>query len=103
MPDLSCEARNCAHNKDSRCSIDCITVGGRCAEKANATCCENFTEQTTPQTLTDAGRLHLAIDCQAKNCRYNSDCSCFADAVNICGCNACDCKENECSTFTVKH
>ena len=103
MPDLSCEARNCAHNKDSRCSIECITVGGRCAKKPNATCCENFTEQTTPETLTNVGRPHLSIDCQAKNCRYNSDCSCFADAVNICGCDACDCKETECSTFRIKH
>lgn len=102
MPDLSCEAVNCAHNKNRRCSIDSITVGGRCAQNSCSTCCENFTEQTTPETLGSRERRNLFIDCQARNCRYNSDCSCFADAVSICGCDACDCKETECSTFRKK-
>lgn len=99
MPYLSCEATNCAHNKNRRCSIENITVSGRTAKRSDGTCCENFTEQTTPESLKRHERQDLSIDCHAKNCCFNSDCNCYADSVNICGCDACTCKETECSTF----
>ncbi len=102
MPYLSCEAINCAHNKDRRCSIENITVGGRSAKRPDGTCCENFTEQSTPRTLEACACDGLSIDCHARNCKYNSDCNCYADKVDICGCDACECKETECSTFRTK-
>ncbi|MBS5736590.1 MAG: DUF1540 domain-containing protein [Clostridiales bacterium] len=102
MPDLSCDALNCAHNKNRRCSINSIIVGGRYAKNSVGTCCENFTEQTTPETLTSRELTDLSIDCQAKNCRYNSDCNCYANSVSIGGRDACECRETECSTFRKK-
>ena len=102
MPDLYCEASNCAHNKNRLCSIDNITVSGKTAVRADGTCCENFTEQTTPESLINKGEKKTFIDCYAENCRYNEDLNCYADSVNICGEEACRCKETECKTFSKK-
>ena len=39
MADLKCGVKNCVYNCDCLCSKGDIMVGGKHAEKKNATCC----------------------------------------------------------------
>lgn len=101
MPLLSCSAVKCIYNTEHYCSKGDIMVDGDEAVKSSETCCSSFCERGTDSASNCVSEPsgHIAVDCSACNCRYNEEEVCHAEKVDICGPNACQCKQTECGTF----
>lgn len=101
MPGLICSAQSCVYNNAMYCSRGDIQVGGENAKVCQDTCCESFQKRKCEQTLCSVGisSTHASIKCEAENCRYNENCACHADHVDIAGAAAGSCEETECVTF----
>lgn len=101
MAELKCGVENCGYNQDCYCCKGDIMVGGQHACDCGDTCCESFLqrkEDSYTSSLCHPSRT-ISIDCEAANCKYNSNYKCYAEHVDIKGCGAADCKETECATF----
>ncbi len=101
MAELKCGVENCGYNQDRCCCKGDIMVGGQHACDCNDTCCESFSQRrgdSYTSSLLHPSRT-ISIDCEAGNCKYNSNYKCRADHVDIRGCGAADCKETQCATF----
>ena len=101
MPALVCSAQNCVYNNAMYCGKGDIKVGGEHASVCQDTCCASFQERKRESARSSVGNPSTRIDikCEASNCRYNDDCICHAEHVDIAGAAACDCGETECVTF----
>lgn len=104
MTDLKCDVKNCAYNKQQLCSKGDIMVGGKTATSPKETRCESFRDKDNDHFVSsfDHPSSSISIDCEATNCKHNSDYRCVSDEVTIRGCTACSCKETLCSTFADK-
>lgn len=106
MAELKCGAKNCVYNENSYCSKGDIMVGGKHAGKYEDTCCESFAQRRDDNAKMTSSISHpskvISIDCEAEKCVYNKNFKCVAEHVDIRGCNACDCKETACATFSEK-
>ena len=104
MAQLDCHADNCSYNKERCCCKGDIMVGGKRAKCEDETCCDSFTRSkgdSFSNSLIHPAKT-ISIDCEAGDCKFNSDYKCTADHVDIKGCGACDCKETACATFQQK-
>lgn len=101
MPALVCSAQNCMYNKSMYCSRGDIEVGGEHARVCQDTCCESFRERKGDsfQNSCGCGCSSIDIRCEAVGCKYNEQCKCRADHVDISGAAACRCEDTECVTF----
>ena len=99
MPYLSCDAANCAHNKNQYCTLDSIDVSGQSAVNATATCCYSFENKPTDATTPDTEQEYVKISCNASNCDYNCSGTCEASDVSVGTTAASTCEETECDTF----
>jgi hypothetical protein len=101
MSELTCKVSSCSYNKDTACSKDDITVGGRNACESDGTCCESFHQRgTEASSSTDSNPSHsTSIDCEAVKCQHNTANHCDSEHVDINGKNACTCGETVCATF----
>lgn len=104
MTELKCTVKTCMHNKDEYCVLNSITVGGSTAKKAEDTCCDSFKERKgdTFSNMSRDASLNTHIDCKATDCKYNNQCKCHAEKINVKGSCACTTRETECATFTMK-
>lgn len=104
MTELKCDVQTCAYNKAQLCSKGDIIVGGRQAKSANDTRCESFRDKQKDHFVSslDHPAKSISIDCEACDCKYNTDYRCSAAQVTISGNQACDCKGTLCSTFQEK-
>lgn len=106
MTKLKCDAVNCYYNEEKLCCLDSILVNGVNAKDTESTECASFKERTTATysncSCGEHANKELEIECNAKNCNYNDNCRCHANAINICGPRADRCCETECSTFECK-
>lgn len=101
MAELKCNVGSCSYNQSECCCKGDIMVGGQQADKKDDTCCESFSEKrgdSYTSCLNHACKT-ISIDCEARNCVYNSDFKCKAEHVDIKGGNACNCHETCCLTF----
>lgn len=101
MPVLDCNVTNCIHNSNEKCCKGNILIEGSDARTPEATFCASFYERSedsfrnqfeTPDTA-------LKVDCEATNCRFNSDCECHAEHIGIAGSRACTCEDTKCASF----
>lgn len=101
MPLLVCSAQRCVYNDGMYCSKGEIQVGGEEACRPQETCCSSFRERTKENGRNSMGTPSqtIHVDCEACQCRYNSDYKCHADKIGIAGAGACECEQTECSTF----
>ena len=102
MPQLRCNADNCAHNANNCCCNNEIKVDGQQAQTSSNTCCSNFCEsQGNMQDAVDQAYAspETEVDCSAQNCAHNDNCKCHADSVDVSGAGACNCDGTCCSTF----
>lgn len=101
MPELRCTVQTCIHNKDFYCDLDSIQVGGNSARTAEETSCDSFRERTHDSYSNVAGNASPVSDihCEARECKYNQNCNCYAGKISVEGSNACQCEETECATF----
>ena len=101
MPALVCSAQKCIYNNAMYCGKGDIKVGGEDAKVCQDTCCSSFEERRTESAKSSVGSPSADIDikCEAENCKYNENCACRADHVDIAGAGACECHETECVTF----
>lgn len=87
MPCISCNSRDCVHNKDGGCVLDCIKVGGERAKTSAETICESYAAEGASNCAgcnqNDHACESAGIDCTAEECEYNSDCECTAENINI--------------------
>lgn len=101
MPELKCDVQTCMHNKNSYCDLNTIQVGGNFAKVADETCCDSFEERksgTYSNAAKDASPMSK-VECKAVDCKYNDNCTCHAEKINVAGNKACHCGETECATF----
>ena len=105
MPALVCSAQHCVYNNAMYCSKGDILVVGENAKECQDTCCESFQERRQESARSSMGSPSAKIDikCEAVNCKYNNQCICHAQQVDISGAAACKCEETECVTFDDKN
>ena len=102
MAELRCKAESCTYNKDEYCCKGDIMVCGKHACDPDGTCCESFAEKrgdSYTSALEHPSRT-ISIDCEAAQCKYNTDYKCYAEHVDIHGSGANDSRETACATFT---
>ncbi len=101
MPALVCSAQNCVYNNAMYCSKGDIKIGGEDATVCQDTRCESFEERRRENVRSSVGSPSIEIDikCEACNCKYNDECICHADHVDISGAAAHRSRETECVTF----
>ena len=105
MAQLDCGVQNCVYNKDKACSKGDIMVGGKHAHTSDDTCCESFAEKRGTDSYVSALEhpcRTIGIDCEACECKYNTDYRCFAEHVDIQGNGVCKCEQTCCATFIKK-
>ncbi len=101
MANLSCEATNCLYNMDKKCSKGLISVGGKSAHVVAETSCESFVD-AKGSAKNNAGfeGKTTSINCDAKNCTFNSCGKCSASYVSIEGSQAKESCDTACGTFS---
>jgi hypothetical protein len=104
MPELGCTVKNCSHNWEETCDRDRIRVDGRNACCCGETCCSSFEEAKDSGYKNAAGsaQMDTAVDCEARDCRYNEERRCTAGRIGIDGRNACECGQTECASFRAR-
>ena len=103
MAKISCEVLGCEYNCDGGCRLDTIKVEGEDAVVSDETVCESYTDKKEKGcvncTPSNCACNNAEVECDAEECKYNSDCLCTADRITV-GCqNAHCCEETACLTF----
>ncbi|MBR5284849.1 MAG: DUF1540 domain-containing protein [Clostridia bacterium] len=105
MTELKCNATTCQSNCHGLCALNTIHVDGSTAEKPQETCCGSFTAKVSSM-VNSANHIDVRpetrIKCHARDCVYNRDMMCAADAVQINGMGADRCGDTQCSTFKAR-
>lgn len=101
MPSLRCDVTTCLHNSDKCCCKNTILVEGERAKDPESTCCSSFDEARNCgcKNEFETKNLALAVECEAKNCRFNEANRCVARHITISGDKARDMTETLCSSF----
>ena len=101
MAELVCDVITCGYNKEKRCCKGDIMVGGTHAQQDKDTCCESFRQEGCDcyTSALDHPCQTISIDCEATQCKYNSNYKCYAKSVTIDGSRAKESKETLCRTF----
>jgi hypothetical protein len=101
MAQLVCSVITCGYNKEKRCSKGDIMVGGSHADTGRDTCCESFRPEGCDCYTSALERPCeiISIDCEATNCKYNSNYKCHAGNVSIEGSRAKENRDTLCGTF----
>ena len=75
MAQLTCGVITCGYNKEKCCCKGDIMVGGNYAEEDKETCCDSFRPQGPDcyASSFDHPCQTISIDCEATNCKYNSN------------------------------
>ena len=106
MTRLTCNASNCASNKNNLCCRPAIKVQGQQAKMPCDTRCQSFSEKGSGEisnaTHFDSGNPSLEVKCTAKNCIFNRDGDCKAEGIHINGAGARTYSETECSSFSLE-
>ncbi len=106
MTRLSCNAINCASNKNNCCCRPAIKVQGQQAKTPCDTRCQSFTEKGTGEvsnaTHVDQPNHSLMVKCTAMNCVFNQNGDCNAKDIHINGAGARSFSETECSSFSLQ-
>lgn len=102
MPILHCDVDNCVHNQKCLCELGEIAVKGKNANVSDSTCCSTFCDcrgGLSNEHVDSRIGEHSEIKCSATNCKYNKDCSCSAEGIDVCGCGANSAENTVCATF----
>lgn len=102
MTKLTCDAANCASNKDNLCCQGAIKVQGQEATRPCDTRCQSFTEkghELSNSTHYCQCNTQAEVKCTAKNCIHNNDGTCVAEGIHIGTPSAHTMSETECATF----
>ena len=106
MTRLTCNASNCASNKNNLCCRPAIKVQGQQAQKPCDTRCQSFTEkgkgELSNSTHVEEPNSSLEVKCTAMNCVFNREGSCNAKDIHINGAGARTFSETECSSFSLQ-
>lgn len=97
MPNLTCTVTKCGHNEDKMCTLNSIDVSGG-GSKEN-TCCNNFTHSESFKNASNSASPATHIYCQAKDCKYNDECVCMAEKIDITPANNGSCEDSKCNTY----
>ncbi|MBE5961650.1 MAG: DUF1540 domain-containing protein [Lachnospiraceae bacterium] len=101
MTNLRCSVNTCAHYVDNLCSLNSVKIEGPRADEPDGTCCDSFREakDSTSNCSCKDARLETSVGCSAENCKFNEDCKCHADSIDICGCGAKQTESTLCGSF----
>lgn len=87
MAKIKCSVKSCRYYADGKCMSAEIDVGKRDAVDMMQTNCETFRKKKRETYTTEIGILNCYCDhdvcCDAKNCKYNIDCVCKRDDIEI--------------------
>lgn len=99
MPNLQCSVDHCANNSQGLCCRPDIHVGGTNARSSAGTSCRSYVQRSggySNSNLYENPNSSLDISCSARNCVFNADRICSANAISI---SLGDSSETECSSF----
>lgn len=105
MTKLECTVVNCMYNRDKACCKGNVHVSGEEAKMVSETSCESFRNRNNDQVTSSADMIPAKktdISCDATACCYNELRKCDAEKIQMSGCDACNCEQTACSTFTVE-
>ncbi|MGL4345026.1 MAG: DUF1540 domain-containing protein [Cellulosilyticaceae bacterium] len=104
MPKLTCDVRNCSHNKDNLCCLSLIEVDGPQATNVESTCCSYFgSSEYTSSNCSHDPQYEVDIACKATGCLFNDHCKCNAVNVGISGASTASCShDTQCGSFWSK-
>ncbi len=108
MPKLKCNAQKCVFNCDTRCSKSVIKVIGAEAETPVDTACQSFIKKRYSENnnyQTEIGSFenvnpHVSVDCDSRDCRYNSRGVCISENIRIDGTQSMTPRDTRCQTFS---
>lgn len=105
MTHLTCNATDCASNKNNCCCRPSIKVQGPCAEACCDTQCQSFCpNEPGCSNAADfsSPNPELNIKCSASHCVHYCNGCCDAESVHINGAGAQTLSETECSSFSAR-
>lgn len=84
---LNCAAHNCAYNTSGTCYAGGIQISGVNAKNTANTKCSTFVPKDSngsfSNNISNNFTTSTDIDCKARRCSYNSNCTCTAPSVQI--------------------
>ena len=104
MPKLLCDVRNCSHNKEEYCTLDCIEVDGDTATNVESTCCANFdASEYAASNCVHEMQDEVDVRCRVGACIFNDGCHCKAIDIKISGASTASCShDTQCASFWSK-
>lgn len=104
MPKLTCDVRNCSHNKDNLCCMNLIAVDGAGATNVESTCCADFTaSEYTASNCSHDQQYEVDIKCNVSGCLFNDHHKCNAVNVTMSGASTASCShDTQCGSFWSK-
>lgn len=104
MPKLTCDVKNCSHNKDNLCCLNLIAVDGPGATNVESTCCADFTaSEYTASNCSHDPQYEVDIKCKVSGCLFNDHHKCNAVNVTMSGASTASCShDTQCGSFWSK-
>lgn len=106
MPNLKCDAINCASNRDNCCCQPAIKVQGKSSTCCEETRCQSFSEkgqgEVSNSTCFCEPNCDCTVKCTASQCGHNSKGDCTADCVCIDGRGATEQSQTACNSFEAR-
>lgn len=111
MPRLKCGVNTCVFWHDKLCTRSGIAVRGETALDNGETRCASYhkrdRESNNDLYKIEIGSfadidMHLSVNCEAVNCRFNRNLMCHAHEIKIDGTRAKNTKDTFCASFELK-
>jgi hypothetical protein len=108
MPRLKCGVDSCIYWRDRLCVRQGIHVIGSRAHSESETACDSYFKKDRDYREFDVEigtfgvDMHLRVDCEALNCKFNENHECFAHEIKIDGSRARRTQDTFCSSFELK-
>ncbi len=104
MTKLNCNVKNCYFNKELKCCLDGIKVGGEAATVEEATFCGSFKERLDRHSAKachcdGSPEKSLHVGCNAVKCVFNDNKDCHATKITIQGNGAKHESQTLCASF----
>lgn len=102
MSKISCQVEKCSHNRNGCCHANFVEISGKAAECNKETCCSSFLNREVYSSLTNNtvdGKECDCLNCTVKTCKYNENCYCNRDSIEVGGDNVLVHSETQCLSF----
>ena len=102
MARIKCNAEKCSHNESGCCYADRVNIVGNSASSDKETCCGSYLNSLLYGNLTNCTTSSGSCDflvCNVENCKYNENCLCNLESIQVSGNNPEIYTETRCESF----